>query len=857
MKENNKRPPRIAEYILILLLSSRELYRLGDYEEIFQHIAENESKVKAYRWYWLHTIRSIPGLIKNRIYWSMAMFNNYFKMAIRNINKHKVFSFINIFGLAVGMACCILMFLWVQDELSWDRFHENGNDIYRVIAEQQSKDQIIQNARTPDPLLPALLQDYPEIIDAIRFQGFSGWNVRYENKVFSNDDLGTADPSFFKMFSFPFIKGDPETALQDRYSIVITEDMARKYFGNDEPMGKVIDIGTEYTVTGVIKNLPSNSHLHFDCIFPIINMERAWDEDFEDWNRIVFYTYIQIQENSSGEEVSHKIAGVVKNHFPQSNINKIFLQPLTDVHLYSDFQWDLDNFGQGDISYVYIFALTAICILLVACINFMNLYTARSSNRAKEVGMKKVIGAHRKDIIKQFLGESIFISLISLLVAVFVTFLFLPIFNNLSGKELILDFKSNLQLIIGLTLITLLTGIIAGSYPALFLSSFKPANIFRGSMKTGRKTSSMLRKILITVQFTFTIILIIGTTVVYNQLNFISTKNLGFDKDYLLYFESDHLESYFEAAKNELLQNPDILNMSISRPPNGKPWASTNFDWEGKKPEEKIVMYPYTVDYDYIKTFNMEMAEGRFFEREFSTDTSNFVINEAAVKAIGFKSPVGKRFSQGEQRGKIIGVIKDFHQSSLHSEIEPLVLSIGEGSPYISMKLSSNNIPGTIKFIESYWNKFAYGQPFTYEFLDEAINNYYKTEQNIGLVFRYFTILIIFISCLGLFSLASFMTVQRSKEIGIRKVMGASVSGIVFMLSNEFSRWVLLANIFAWPIAYFAISNWLQDFAYHIDLDVSIFLISGILSFLLSLFTVGYQALKAATANPVESLKYE
>ncbi len=786
------------------------------------------------------------------------MFKNYLKITLRNIKKQKGYSFINIAGLAVGLACCIIMLLWVQDELSWDRFHKNADEIYRVIAEQQTKDQIIHNARTPDPLAPVLKEQFPEIVNVIRYQSFSGWTVRYGEKAFLNDNLGTADPAFFEMFTFPFIKGDPKTALQDRHSIVITEDMAKKYFGNEEPMDKIISIGIDFKVTGVIKNLPHHSHLHFDCIFPIINMEDMWSENFEDWERIVFYTYVQLQKSGYVNNFSQKISNVVKNHYPESNINKIFLQPLRETHLYSTFQWDLDNYKQGNISYVYIFTLTALCILFIACINFMNLSTARSSIRAKEIGVRKVTGAFRMDIIKQFFGESILLSFISLFFAIFLTYLFLPVFNKLSDKQLILDFSSNIEFIIGLTAITILTGVISGSYPALFLSSFQPSRVLKDLSLTGKSSRSTLRKILVITQFSFTIILILSTTVIYNQLDYIRNRDLGFDKDHIIYAAEGPFRNKPEAVKSELLKNPSILHVTYSRPPNGKPWAESNFNWEGKNPSEMIVMYTNVVDYDYLKTFKMEMVEGRFFSRDFAVDTSNYVINEAAAKAMGIVSPVGKLFSHGEREGNIIGVIKDFHLSSLHSEIEPLVLEMSHEPHHISIKITATNLPETISYIERVWEKLSGGKdPLSYEFLDETIDNFYRTEKKIGLVFRYFTLLVIFISCLGLFGLSSFTAEQRTKEIGIRKVLGASVSGMVMLLSKEFTKWVLLANIIGWPVSYFIMNHWLRNFAYRTNIGWWTFLLAGMMTLFIALLTISYQSIKAATANPVESLRYE
>ena len=783
------------------------------------------------------------------------MLYNYLITAIRNIRKHKVFSFINVTGLVMGMSVCMFMLLWVQDELSFDRFHEHTDNIYRVISEIHTADHMSHNARTPNPLGPVLKENFPEIANFIRFQGFDGWLVQCGDKSFINANLATADPSFFEIFSFPFLQGNPVTALQDRYSIVITEGMAKKYFGNEDPMGKALTIHHDYTVTGIIENVPENSHLHFDCIFPLENMEYFWDENFDDWERVWYYTYVQLSENISRKAVERKISKVIGKHLPESRTH-IYLQPLQDIHLRSDFEWDLDNYAQGNITYVYIFTLTALCILLIACINFMNLSTARSAKRAKEVGMRKVSGARRQDVIVQFLGESTFLSFTALLFALVLTYSLLPIFNDLSGKQFSLKCAGNINAFIGLVAMTLLTGMISGSYPALYLSRFKPAEVIKSVSYRSSGKGMISRKILVIFQFTLTIILIIGTSVMYNQLHYIKKKHLGFQKDHIIILKSAHMN--YEAFKNELMQNPNIVSMTQSKPPNQQPWGETGYSWEGKNSEENLMLYPLNVDFDYAKSFGIEMIEGRFFSEEYATDeTQAVVINETAAKAMNMTSPLGKRISRGQHQATIIGVMSDFHQSSLHNEIEPLILRISRDGPYICARIHPRNVSETIGAIETIYRKYVKNYPFTYEFLDTSIERYYKSEQKIGAIFTYSTVLAIFIACLGLFGLASFLTEQRTKEIGIRKILGASFSGIVFLLSREFIKWVLMANGIAWPIAYLLMKNWLQRFAYRINLEAETFVLSAAIVITIALFTVCFQSLKAALANPVESLRYE
>ncbi len=764
----------------------------------------------------------------------------------------------------MGIACCILMILYVQNDLSFDQFHENKNELYRVVGDLQIGDQISRLARTPNPLGPTLVKEYPEIINFTRFQGFDHWHVKSGDKNFLNDLLAVADPSFFEIFTFPFLKGNPKTALLDPLSIVITEDMAKKYFGDEEPIGKVIKIhDKEFHVTGLIKNIPPNSHIQFDAMFPIINMTDFWHDNFNNWERVMYYTYVQLQKNTSGEDVSKKISGVVKKHNPKLN-SKIYLQPLKDIHLRSNYQMDLDNYQKSSITYVYIFSLIALWILIIACINFVNLATAQSSKRAKEVGMRKVVGADKTDIIKQFLGESILLSFIALIFAIALVELFLPAFNTLSGKEIRLDFSSNIFIIFGVIGIALITGILSGIYPSVFLSSFKPVNILRGISKVGKSHGAYIRKILIIAQFCFTIILIIATAVIYSQLRYIRNRDLGFDKENLIYFPGHgafHNPDNYEVIKYELLQNPNVLNITMSFPPALGSDATTDINWEGKNPHEEIIMGVTQVDCDYLETFKMKINQGRFFSKDYSTEASNYVINQAAAVAMGDESPVGKRLWLRGNEGTVIGVIKNFHHRSLHNEIAPVILKIREEEAPICIRVNSENISETISFLENKWNKYVgsyiSGYPFPYRFLDETIANFYKSEQKIGTVVKYFTFLAIFVSCLGLFGLASFMSQQRTKEIGIRKVLGATISDIFLLLTREFTKWVLIANIIAWPIAYFVMSRLLRVYAYRINIGIWIFIVAAISALFITVITVSYHAIKAAFSNPVESLRYE
>lgn len=790
------------------------------------------------------------------------MFKNYLLVALRNIEKHKGYSFINIASLTVGIACCILILLLVRYEFSFDGFHENADNIYRVISKVTNPNETFNSARTPNPTGPALLEEYPEVVNFTRFQGVERWNFLIGEKRFDDINLAFADPSFFEMFTFPFVKGDPKNAFSERNNLVITESMAGRVFGDEAPMGKVIKIGNlDFKVAGVIKDVPQTSHIMFDCIFPIANMEYYWETDFKSWTKLMmFYTYVQLREDTDGKDLDQKISGLVKRHVPESGIT-VFLQPLSDVHLYSDFKKDLDNYKQGNITYVYIFSSIAIFILLIACFGFMNLWIARFGSRHLEVGMRKVVGASRKNLVMQFYLESILSSVIALFLALILARLFLPVFNELTQRELTLNLitSGNIQFILELIVLTILTGIIAGSYPAFFLSSFQPAIISKGIIgKLGRR--AFLRKAVVVLQFSMVIFLILGTTVVSTQLYYINNKDLGFDSKNVLFMLTAH--RFFQddqVKKSKFLENPNILSVSLCPPPTFLLEAIENVDWEGRTSNQKLSIHPVHADYDYLNTFGMKMAKGRFFSREYSTDTSNYILNETAVRMMGLEEPVGKRFSIGDQRGTIIGVLKDYHQASLHSPIQPVVLKLfySPEAHTVSIKISSNNIPETLEFIKARYNEFIPDRIFSYDFLDDKIDSFYKNEKNAGTILNYFTSLTIFIACIGLLGLLSYMVEQRSKEIAIRKVSGAPVSAIAWLISKDFLKWIMMATIITFPAAWFFIKDWLQNFTYRISIEWWMFAFTVVATLIIVLVTISYQSIKAAITNPVDSLRYE
>ena len=788
------------------------------------------------------------------------MLKNHIKIALRNVGRNKTFSFINISGLAIGMACCILILLWVQDELSYDRFHRYTDRLGRVVAAVDFAGQRPW-AVTEAPLSQALKEEYPEIAQATRIQLGSQFRVRYGEKQFNETHNIFAEPAFFELFTFPFIRGNPETALNGKRSVVITEKMAQKYFGAEDPLGKTLNFNgkIDFQVTGILQNIPKNSHLQLDFILPFSLLEDL-GQDIHNWGNFNFFTYVLLDKNTSFDEASQKIAGYLGMVNP-ANTAKLFLQPMSRIHLYSDFEYDALASNNSDHKYIFIFASIALFVLFIACINFMNLTTARSSSRAKEVAMRKVVGAERKDIIRQFFGESLFFSFIAFSFALALVFLFLPVFNGLSGKQMTMDFTGNIWISAGLMGIALFTGLLSGCYPSLYLSSFQPGNILKRTLSANPK-GSVFRKVLVVVQFSLSIILITGTTVVHKQIDHIRNRKLGFDKENLIYMPLvGRIRTDYETVKTEWLRNTNIVSVTASSnlPSFGRNWATGNLDWEGKNPEETILMQGVDVDYDFFATFGMEIKEGRHFSPEFTADeNSSVILNETAVDAMGIQSPVGKRFSIGNWQGTIIGIVQDYNFKSLHNKIEPLILvMVNRQLNYMFVRIKSQNMSDTIKFLRSQWERYNPQHPFEYAFVDRLLGNMYRNEERVKTLFNYFTFLAILISCLGLFGLAFYLTEQRTKEIGVRKVLGASVPRIVLMLSKDFLKWVLVANIIAWPAAYYFMDKWLQNFAYRANMEIGLFLLSGTLALIIALLTVSYQSIKAATVNPADSLRYE
>jgi putative ABC transport system permease protein len=815
------------------------------------------------------------------------MFKNYLKVAFRNLFKRKLYSFINVGGLAIGLACAILILLWVRDELSFDRFHKNAATIYRVNWDFKWNNNEGIGPGTPPPLAATLANEIPEVAAATRIYPASKMIVRYEEKFFSEDKIRGVDPNFFGFFDFKLRAGNAATVLAEPNSVVLTEQAARKYFGDESPLGKIITIGEEkqvfrgtyhntFKVTGVVQS-PPNSHVQFDML---TSMASHPEVSFFDWNWIWMQvtTYAKFAPGVSPKVVEAKVPPLVKKYAPAAfkrvgfsydelinnggRWNFVF-QPMTEVYLGSA-QIGNRLGSMGNRMYVYLFLITAGFILLLACINFMNLATARSANRAREVGVRKVLGSQRGMLVGQFLAESMLCSALAMLLALFMVELLVAPFNQLAGKALRFNLFDPVWLPAVLILLTLLVGFIAGSYPGFYLSSFQPVQVLKGKLRPDMK-SGRLRNGLVVFQFAITIGLIACTLLVQKQMNFVRQADLGFNKEGVVIIsnENNRLGNQAETFKERLKSDSRIINASVSTGVPPYYGFQDYYKAEGKG-EEQFDLISYMTDEDFLATLDIEIAQGRGFSKDFSTDAAGVLINEAAAKVLGWDNPIGKTIaypSGGDY--KVIGVMKDFNFLALYSPIMPFALfhhaskSYTIPASYIVVRIKRGNLENSIKFLESAWKAFAPTTPFEYEFLDQSFDGQYVAEQRMGKVFLIFSVLTIFIACLGLLGLAAFSAEQRTKEIGIRKVLGASVPNLVALLSKDFSKWVILANLIAWPVAYFAMNKWLQDFAYRIDLSWWVFALAGGVALLIALLTVSTQAIKAALANPVESLRYE
>ena len=787
------------------------------------------------------------------------MLKTYFKLAYRNIIKDKAYSIINITGLAIGLASSILILLWVQNELSYDKFHKNADQLYRITFNVGDFKAAINPAGMPGGLKAEL----PVIKNTARLSSVTTVLLEAGNKKFEEKRVFYADPSFMAMFSYPLVQGDRATALTNVDGVLITREMATKYFGNQNPIGKLLrkDNSENVVVTGVLANIPANSSLQFDFIFPMASLAKT-ESGLQNntWDDFSFYSYVQLDKsfNASSANLS-KLEKQMDQIFHQHNSGmkaEFKLQPLTKIHLAPERLGDLP--GHGNAQYVNIFLIIAILIIVVACINFMNLATARSARRAKEIGLRKVAGAVRGQLIIQFLSESVFISFLSLLLALAIVILVLPAFNELADKKLAIDL-SDLKFWISLLGIALLTGLISGSYPALFLSGFNPVKVLKGNIKS-MGGNLLFRNSLVVAQFTVSIVLLVGTVVIYNQLKFIRDRDPGFEKANLLYMPiTGEIWNNRQALKDELKQNSLTNDFTITSDLPTNLSNATGADWSGKDPRLQIAIPRMAVNEDFTHVFRMKLLTGRSFSGAFIADSNNYMVNEKMLSVMGLNAStaIGKTLTLQGVKGEIIGVVKNFNFKPVQQAIEPLVMSFNKAGGFIVIRTLPGKTSATIQALAKISRQLNPAYPFKFDFVDQDLSNLYKGEQQMGNIFNLFAILGIFISCLGLYGLSAFMAEQRTKEIGVRKVLGASVLSLVYLLSFGITRLILIAIVIAIPLSWYTVNSWLSGFAYHITVSWLLFFTASLAALSIAWITVSYESIKAAVVNPIKSLRTE
>ncbi len=813
------------------------------------------------------------------------MIVNYLKTALRSLLRNKTFSFINIFGLAIGLAASLMIAMWVFNELSYDRFNKNGDRLFRVERNIQYQDQSFMVPVTGAIYGPTILQNYPEVVNMTRINPMT-MSLESSDKHRFSERIIFADTGFLQTFTFPLQQGNAATALTEPRSVVLSPKAAKKYFGTTDVLNKVLNIEwdgelKDFRVTGIFEPLPENKHFDFDVVASFVTLENWYQpERISSWLNNYLYTFILLKDGIGEAQMEQQldrlaeetIQPAYEGFFKTDDGNKgrlrLNLRRLTDIHLHSGLMWDIE--AQGDITTVYVFSVVALLILLIASFNFMSLSSAQAGNRAREVGLRKTLGSTRRQLIRQFLGESVLIALIAFVIALLLMQISLPWFNTLTGKSLSMRIFLQPSKLAVLAVIVLGTGLLSGLYPALFLSSFRPIAVLKGRFHYGRSTFSF-RQVLVVLQFVISISLIIGTLIALQQMNYMQNKPLGYDKNNMMILpvESNETRTHYKAFRDDLLSHPQIVSVASSqRVPAERSYSDTG--WDTDKQKELFLSKFFAVDFDFLKTYNIGMAAGRAFDEKNSTDKLNrIIINETAAKKLGYSDPkdaIGDKFHSSaiaeelgtEETGRIIGVMKDFHFKSMKSQIEPLTIFIAnDWMNRISVKCRPGHDQECIGLVESAWKKHFPNVDFQYEFLTGYLKAYYKDEQKLETILLVFTILAIVIACMGLFGLAMFVAQQKVKEIGVRKALGASVRTIVLMLTTTFTKWVVLANLIAWPLAWYFINEWLGNFEFRIRINPWIFILSGLLALLIAVITVVHRSYRAAAHNPVEALRYE
>ncbi len=871
--ENRPQPPQWAQRLLALWGDPNTLEEVqGDLLEFYAQWTETLGERKARLRYSLTVLKLLRPFAKPQTpkehpqpFIPPAMLHHYLTIAWRNLAKHQGYSALNIAGLTLGLATTLLILLWVKDEMRFDRFHDKYERIYNVKMHMAfSQGNVVTHAAMPQPLAAALKAEVPEMALAAR----TSWGGNLDPadvKLFSFEEKNLeekglyVDADFLKIFSFPFIQGDPKSALTEPNTLVLTQQLARKYFGNRQALGQVIRVNqeTDYKVVGVVKDVPANSSLQFGYLMPML--DKYQQEGF--WGNNNTPTYVLLQEGARVEQVDAKIKNFITRYLPEKTNETLFLHACRDWYLRSDFKNGAYT-GGGRIGYVRLFGIVAGFVLLIACINFMNLSTARATGRAKEVGVRKAVGATKGWLVGQFLGESLLISGMSGLLALVIVGLVLPFFNRLLEKQIVLE-VDNPEYLLGFLGMLLLTGFLAGIYPAFVLSGYKPEKALKGVREPLTGGAVWLRQSMVVLQFAASVLLIIGTIIVYRQINYIQHINLGYQKENLVWFDAKGLTSgnhaQYEQARAQLASVPGVLSVGVSNNKfQGPEYSHNNVVWPGKSADQEILFDVISSDYDLLPTLGMQLKEGRNFSRAFSTDTANVILNEEAVRQMGLEHPVGQPITVGEVKGTVVGVVNDFHLSSIHSPIRPAIMQCRPWRTWLFFaRIEGRDVPGTINRLQTAYQKLLPGYPLNYHFVDQDYEKLYRSEMQIGELAKWFSVMAIFISCLGLFGLAAFTVERRTKEIGIRKVLGASLTGIFALVSKDFLKPVLIAIVIASPLAWYAMHQWLQNFAYKTSMEWWIFALAGVLATTIALLTVSLQTIKAALMNPVKSLRNE
>jgi len=869
--------PVIARRLLSLMSIYSEKHSIiEDFEETLAEIQKSEGSFNAKCWYWSNTLKSISGYLKLIVSWRFTMFMNHLKIAYRNFIRHKLYSFINVFGLAIGLSICMIISLWVLRELSYDLFHENGGRIYRI-----ERELLRDNLYSRWPIVggsykQALIDDYPEVVNAARFWRRE-FSIKDRKNYIHRQELFAVDNSIFEIFDFHLKEGDEHNALSDPMTMVLTRRNASKYFGSEDAVGKFLTFEwkgkqVDFKVTGILEEVPENSHIHFDMLISISSYS---EEEFADWRSNYLYTYILVSEDTSKSDLEEKLKTFVTQrlepHYGDLLIlNKdmgihdvltMHLFPITDIHLHPSINWEVE--AGGSISSVYIFSSIAILILVIACLNFLNLSTARANKRAKEVSLRKTVGADKSQLKVQFIRESVLLAFVALGFAFIMSSLFIQAFNGIFVENLSLSVLLQPKNLVILVAATSFVGVLAGLYPAFYLTRFDPVEVLKGGPQSG-SGKSVFRRNMVVVQFSISIVLIIGMFTVFKQMRYIQTRSLGYDKEnvVILPVRSRQIAQNYESFRNELKNDSQIVSVSSSSEvPADTHYSNSNYNRVDS--DEPILLYQFFSDYDYVDTYRMEMLAGRAFSREFSTDTEGTIIlNESAAQRFGWapEEAVGKKLDQGNPNNaaQVVGVVRNFNYKSLRREVEPMALILyPEYIRKISVRISPGDIERTLAFIQEKWESTFPGEEFEFSFLDNRINQLYSSEKKMQNLFVIFAALSILVACLGLLGLVSFTAELKTKEIGIRKVLGASTGNIILLMSREFIKWIILANIVAWPLAWFLMNKWLQNFAYRANIGLIVFLLAGFATMLIAIFTFVFQTVKMACTNPANTLRYE